>query len=249
MNQLVFLDMNLLKAWGERLGEFVCFLGVWYGESVQVPGAPDLELGQILRLLDFNIFGVLAASLLEKVPDVVNLLGLNDSTTNNQLGLELALETQKTNKLFPIILPTTQPTVTKTQTKNKTREHRHHTKTTERLPTQNISRWTFQCEEGIPRHIQTVSGEDRRQSNRHHITRARKPYICAPVMFTIRLRAVQALKLSTWKERRQTNSRKGLRSMVLLNMIGPCLQSRRVIHCNDHTLKDSTTIHACNAAH
>jgi hypothetical protein len=43
-------------------------------------GASDLELHDTLRLLDLDVLGILSASLLKEVTDIVDLLGLQYNT-------------------------------------------------------------------------------------------------------------------------------------------------------------------------
>ena len=69
-----YLDILALKARGQRLGELLGLLRVGNLESVQIPGAPDLELGPRRPLADLDELGVPAAGLLEEVTDVNNLL-------------------------------------------------------------------------------------------------------------------------------------------------------------------------------
>lgn len=62
-----------LTRW-ERLGQLFSFLSIINNESVQVARATDLKFGLVAALLDFHRAGVLAASLLEEITDVINLL-------------------------------------------------------------------------------------------------------------------------------------------------------------------------------
>jgi hypothetical protein len=45
-------------------------------------GASDLELHDTLSLLDLDVLGILSASLLKEVTDIVDLLGLQHNTQN-----------------------------------------------------------------------------------------------------------------------------------------------------------------------
>ena len=65
-----------LKTRGERLRQLISLLGVSNAKGVEVTAAPNLKLGDGLRLLDLHRAGVLAARLLEKVADVVDLFRL-----------------------------------------------------------------------------------------------------------------------------------------------------------------------------
>lgn len=73
---MIRLSLNVLplQARGKALCELLCFLCVADNEGVEVPGTANLEFGLIGPLADLNEFGVAAAGLLEKVPNVSDLL-------------------------------------------------------------------------------------------------------------------------------------------------------------------------------
>merc|ERR1712157_98074 len=64
-----------LEAWRQRLLQLVCLLLVVDHQSVEEPGAPNLELNVVGVLLDLDAAGVLPPGLQEEVLDFLNLSG------------------------------------------------------------------------------------------------------------------------------------------------------------------------------
>ena len=77
---LRLLDEDLLEARRKRLRQLVRLLIVRHAQGVEVARAADLELGRLLALLNLDRARVLAARLLQEVPDVPDLLGLRTET-------------------------------------------------------------------------------------------------------------------------------------------------------------------------
>jgi hypothetical protein len=48
------MSIKAVITWGERLLQLVCLLSIEYAEGVQVLGAADLELDNILAPLDLH---------------------------------------------------------------------------------------------------------------------------------------------------------------------------------------------------
>jgi hypothetical protein len=68
----------------QRLGELVSLLGIRHAERVQVLGAADLELDDLVGLLDLHRAGVLSARLLKEIADVGDLLRLHGEEQTHQ---------------------------------------------------------------------------------------------------------------------------------------------------------------------
>ncbi|KAK3441296.1 hypothetical protein EUGRSUZ_B01435 [Eucalyptus grandis] len=67
---------KLLSTWRKGLLQFVGLLGVKHTKCVEVLGAANLELDNILASLDFDRPGVLPPCSEEKILDLVDLLRL-----------------------------------------------------------------------------------------------------------------------------------------------------------------------------
>lgn len=71
---LLTLDRYALQTRGETLCKLVSLFGISHNKSVQMARASDLEFGLRVALADFDKLGIVAASLLEEISDVCNLL-------------------------------------------------------------------------------------------------------------------------------------------------------------------------------
>lgn len=69
------LDILPLQTRRQTLRQLLSLLRILYHQGVQETRATNLELGLVGALADFDELSVLAASLLEKVADVGDLLG------------------------------------------------------------------------------------------------------------------------------------------------------------------------------
>jgi hypothetical protein len=74
---LKYLDLDILtlQTRGQTLSQLIRLLSILNAQGVQVLGATNLELGATGTLADLDLFGVLAAGLLEEVANVGDLLG------------------------------------------------------------------------------------------------------------------------------------------------------------------------------
>ena len=72
------LDLFAGKTRWQRLGEFLSFVRIFHGQSVQVSAAANLELCALFTFGDLDRFGVLSAGLLEEIADVCDLLWLRE---------------------------------------------------------------------------------------------------------------------------------------------------------------------------
>jgi hypothetical protein len=73
-SRAIGLDVLAFQAGRETLRQLFCLLCVGHNERVQVPAAPDLELGLRIPLADLDELGVGSPRLLQEVANVANLL-------------------------------------------------------------------------------------------------------------------------------------------------------------------------------
>jgi hypothetical protein len=77
------MSIKAVITWGERLLQLVCLLSVEYAEGVQVLGAADLELDNILAPLDLHWSGILPPRGEKEILDLVDLLRLQIYSTDD----------------------------------------------------------------------------------------------------------------------------------------------------------------------
>lgn len=71
--------------------QLVCLVRVRDTECIEVPAAPNFELGDISRLLDLHRPGVLAPSGKEKLLDLFDLFRLQNFGDNKSTGVRRVL--------------------------------------------------------------------------------------------------------------------------------------------------------------
>jgi hypothetical protein len=77
------MSIKAVITWGERLLQLVCLLSIEYAEGVQVLGAADLELDNILAPLDLHWSGILPPRGEKKILDLVYLFRLQIYSTDD----------------------------------------------------------------------------------------------------------------------------------------------------------------------